>query len=180
RGGTNGISIEGRQVEPGFSYDANHRQISVDYFKAIGIALERGRIFNAGDNEQSMPVAIINHTMSREFWPGEDPIGKHYKYGRADSNQPWITIVGVVADLKQMGAEKPVKAEMYMPFEQVASQPWYAPRDLVIRTSVAPTSLVSAVTTKVHEVDPDQPVSNIRTMKEVLGEEFGQRETGTT
>jgi predicted permease len=180
KGGTNGISIEGRPVERGVDYDANHREISTDYFKAIGIALEQGRFFNEGDNEKSSPVAIINRTMTREFWPGEDAIGKRFKPGRADSKEPWIEIVGIVADLKQMGAEAPVKAEMYMPYQQVADQPWAAPRDLIIRASVPPTSLVSAVTNKIHEVDPDQPVSNVRTMKEVLGQEFVQRQTGTT
>lgn len=180
KGGTNGISIEGRPVERGVEYDANHRQISEDYFKTIGIALEQGRFFNEGDNEQTIPVAIINRTMAREFWPGEDPIGKRFKSSGPESTDPWIEIVGVVADVKQMGAEKPVKAEVYMPYRQVAEQPWYAPRDLVIRTSVPPMSLASVVTNKVHEIDADQPVSNIRTMKEVLGEEFGLRETGTT
>jgi len=180
RGGTNGITLEGRAVELGVQYDANHRQISPDYFKTIGITLKEGRGFTAGDNQQTMPVAVINETMAREFWPNDLALGKRYKVGGPDSTEPWITIVGIVADIKQMGAEKPVKAEMYMPFRQVGSQPWYAPRDLVIRTSVAPTSLVAAVTARVHEVDGDQPVSNIRTMKEVLGEEFGQRETGTT
>ena len=67
-----------------------------------------------------------------------------------------------------------------MPYQEVPAQPWYAPRDLVIRASVPPMSLVSSITSAVHEIDPDQPVSNIRTMKDVLGEEFGQRETGTT
>ncbi|HWN99788.1 MAG TPA: ABC transporter permease [Blastocatellia bacterium] len=180
KGGTNGISIEGRPVERGDMYDANHRQISPDYFTTMGIALERGRFFDEGDNELSQPVAIINGTMAREFWPGENALGKRFKTSDPDSKDPWITIVGVVADLKQMGAEAPVKAEMYMPYQQVSSQPWYAPRDLVIRASVPPMSLAAAVIDKVHELDADQPVSNIRTMKEVLGEEFGQRETGTT
>lgn len=180
KGGTNGITIEGRPVERGAVYDANHRQISADYFTAIGIALKQGRFFNDSDNEQSTPVAIVNETMARTFWPGENPLGKRYKNGGPSSSDPWIEIVGVVADLKQMGAESAVKAEMYMPYQQVGSQPWYAPRDLVIRSSVRPMSLASAVTAKVHEVDADQPVSNIRTMKEVLGEELGQRETGTT
>ncbi|HZM90270.1 MAG TPA: ABC transporter permease [Blastocatellia bacterium] len=180
RGGTNGLSIEGRPVEPGVMYDANHRQISNDYFTTIGIALIQGRTFNEGDTEQSIPVAIINQTMAREFWPADNPIGKRFKPSRPDDPEPWIEIVGVVADLKQMGAEKPTKPEMYMPYQQVANQPWYAPRDLVIRASVPPKSLVTAVTGKVHELDPDQPVSNIRTMTEVLGEEFGQRQTGTT
>jgi len=180
RGGTNGISIEGRAVERGVFYDANHRQISPDYFRAMGITLKDGRLFGDGDNEQSLPVAIVNETMAREFWPGENAIGKRYKTGGSESKDPWITIVGVVSDIKQMGAEVAVKAEMYMPYQQVADQPWYAPRDLVIRTSVEPMSLVPTVAARIHEVDVDQPVSNIRTMKEVLGKEFGQRETGTT
>ena len=180
KGGTNGISIEGRAAERGVDYDANHRQISPDYFKVMNIALKKGRFFNEGDNPKSLAVAIVNETMAREFWPGEDVLGKRFKPSSPDSKDPWIEIVGVVANLKQMGPEAPVKAEMYMPYQQVGDQPWYAPRDLVIRTSVEPTSLVPTVTARVHEVDAAQPVSNIRTMKEVLGKEFGQRETGTT
>jgi putative ABC transport system permease protein len=180
KGGTNGISIEGRPAERGVMYDANARQISVDYFKTIGIALEQGRFFDQGDTEQTQPVALINRTMAREFWPGEDAVGKRFKQSGPDSEDPWITIVGVVSDIKQMGAEAPVKAEMYMPYQQSPDQRWYAPRDLVVRTSVPPMSLATAIINKVHDIDADQPVSNIRTMKEVLGEEFGQRETGTT
>ena len=180
KGGTNGISIEGRAAERGIHYDANHRQISPDYFKAMGIALRKGRLFSDGDNTRSLAVAIVNEAMANEFWPGEDVLGKRFKLGRPDSKQPWIEIIGVVANIKQMGAEAAVKAEMYFPYQQVSDQPWYAPRDLIIRTAVDPISLVPTVTARVHEVDAAQPVSNIRTMKEVLGKEFGQRETGTT
>jgi putative ABC transport system permease protein len=180
KGGTNGISIEGRPADRGVEYDANDRQISSDYFNVMGIALREGRCFNDNDNEQSLPVAIVNEAMARGFWPGENALGKRFKPSDPDSKEPWISIVGIVADVKQMGAEAPVKAEMYMPYQQVADQPWFAPRDLVIRTSVKPINLVPAVTARVHEVDADQPVSNIRTMKDVLGTEFGQRETGTT
>jgi putative ABC transport system permease protein len=180
KGGTNGINIEGRPAERGVDYDANFRQISADYFSTLGIPLKQGRLFNDGDNERSMRVVIINETMAREFWPGEEVLGKRFNFGGPEAEDPWATIVGVVADLKQMGAEAPVKPEMYFPYQQVADQPWAAPRDLVIRTSVAPTSLVAAVTAAIHEIDADQPVSDIRTMKDVLGKEFGQRETGTT
>ncbi|HJQ22317.1 MAG TPA: ABC transporter permease [Blastocatellia bacterium] len=180
KGGTNGILIEGRPVERGVDYDANHRQISPDYFSTIGIALRQGRQFNDGDNERTMPVAIVNEAMAREFWPGEEVIGKRFKTG-GEASDPWITIVGVVSDLKQMAAEAPPKPEMYFPYQQqVGEQPWYAPRDLVLRTSVAPTSLVPALTAAIHQVDRDQPVSDVRTMKDVLGQELGQRETGTT
>ena len=181
KGGTNGIMIEGRAVEQGVGYDANHRQISPDYFTAMGIALKEGRFFGEGDNERSMPVAIVNEAMAREFWPGENAIGKRFNFGGPPSESPWITIVGIVADVRQMGIEAPVKPEMYFPYrQQLTTEPFYAPRDLVIRTSGEPTSLVPAVTARVREIDPDQPVSNIQTMKDVLGREFGQREMGTT
>jgi len=179
KGGTNGITIEGRPVEPGVIYDANYRQVSEDYFKAMGVALREGRYFSETDAGQAMLVAIINETMAREFWPNENALGKRFKLGGPESRRPWLTIVGVVADVRQMGADAPVKAEMYKPYKQAATQ-FFAPRDLVIRTSVSPTSLSSAVVAKVHEVDPDQPVSNIRTMEQVLGEEIQLRKTGST
>lgn len=180
KGGTNGVTIEGRPVEQGIIYDANHRQISPDYFKVMGIALKQGRFFDEGDNQQAMPVVIINETMAREFWPDENALGKRFRQGMGNTRAPWATIVGIVADVRQMGVDVPVKAEMYLPYPQAGLQPWYAPRDLVIRTSIEPTSLVPAITARVHEIDADQPLSNIRTMKKLLGKEFGQRETGTT
>lgn len=179
KGGTNGITIEGRPAEPGVLYDANHRQISADYFKAMGIGLRAGRYFTESDDAQSMPVVIINESMARGFWPNEDALGKRFKHVGMASSRPWLTIVGIVADVRQMGADVPVKAEMYMPYKQAATQPWYAPRSLVIRASGNPAGLAAAVTAKVHEVDPDQPVSNIRTLEEVLDEEVSQRRTGT-
>jgi putative ABC transport system permease protein len=179
KGGSNTITIEGRPVEHGVFYDAIHRQISPDYFKTMGIGLREGRFFDDGDNAQSMLVVIVNQTMAREFWGDENPLGRRFKHYGPGAKSPWMTIVGVVADVRQMGPEKPVKAEMYMPYKQALSQPWYGPRDLAIRTTGDPLSLVGGVTGKVHEVDADQPVSNARTMKEVLGEEFGERETGT-
>lgn len=179
KGGTNAITIEGRPVEPGVLYDSNYRQVSEDYFKAMGVALREGRYFSETDAGQAMPVAIINETMARQFWPNETALGKRFKHGGPDSRWPLMTIVGVVADVRQMGADAPVKAEMYMPYKQAATQ-FFAPRDLVIRASVNPISLSSAVIAKVHEVDPDQPVSNIRTMEQVLGEEIQLRKTGTT
>jgi putative ABC transport system permease protein len=180
KGGTNGISIEGRANEAGVVYDANHRQISADYFRAMGIVLRAGRYFTERDDAQSMPVAIINETMARGFWPNEDALGKRFKHGYGDSGRPWLTIVGIVSDVRQMGVDVPVKAEMYMPYKQTPTQPWFAPRSLVIRATLDPVKLAAAVTSKVHEVDPDQPVSNIRTMEAVLDEEVSQRRTGTT
>jgi putative ABC transport system permease protein len=184
KGGTNGFAIEGRAVEQktagGLAYDANHRQISVDYLKTMGIPIQQGRAFNEGDNEQSVPVSIINETMARQYWSGENPIGKRFKLGDPeDTKIAWVTIVGVAGDVRQMGVDEPVKPEMYFPYPQGA-EPFYAPRDLAIRTSVDPMSVVAAARNEIHQVDPDQPISNVRTMDEVLGEETAPRQLGMT
>lgn len=185
KGGTNGFAIEGRTIEQltagGLAYDANHRQVSADYLKTIGIPLQLGRPFSANDNEQSMPVAIVNETMASQYWPGENPLRKRFKLGDpADNEVPWITIVGVAGDVRQMGVDEPVKPEMYFPYQQGEASAFYSPQDLAIRTSVEPSSLAAAARNVIHQVDPDQPISNVRTMEEILGEETAARQLGMT
>ena len=131
------------------------------------------------DNEQSMPVAIINETMARQYWPGENALGRRFKIGDPDEpGKHWTEIVGIVADIRQMGLDEPVKAEMYLPYQQITHWPWFIPRDLAIRTTGDTTNLVGSVRQAIREVDPDQPVSNVATMAEVLGEEAAQRRMG--
>jgi putative ABC transport system permease protein len=177
-GGANGITIEGRQADANSNWNANHRQVSAAYLQTMGIKLRSGRYFAEQDDAQSEPVTIINETMARQYWPNENPLEKRFKNGPADSQQPWRTIVGVVADVRQMGVDKPTKAEMYYPYRQIKSHAFYAPRDLVIRSTVEPTSLVASVRSAIHSVDPNQPLSNIRTMDEVLGEHTSLRRMG--
>ncbi len=176
--GANGLTLEGRQAEPNVHWNAIHRQVSSDYFQAMGIALRQGRAFNEGDNERAMPVAVINETMARQYWSGESPIGKRFKVNDLDLSNPWLTIVGIVADVRQMGADAPVKAEMYVPYRQAATYSAFAPRDLAVRTSGEPLSLVPAVRQAIREVDPYQPLANIRTMDEVLSRVTAERRLG--
>jgi len=176
KGGANGFTIEGRQAEPGVLTNAIHRQVSAAYFQTMGISLRAGRYFDGGDSERSSPVAIINESMARGYWPNEDALGKRFKLGVPDA--PWLTIVGIVADVRQMGMDVPVKAEMYLPYRQIASHPWYGPRDLVVRTAGDPMTLVTAVREAIRSVDPDQPVSDIATMEERLTRETGSRRLG--
>jgi putative ABC transport system permease protein len=117
--------------------------------------------------------------MARQYWPGENVVGRRFKLGGPDEpDEPWREIVGVVADVRQMGLDEPVKAEMYFPYQQQSDYDFYIPRDLVIRTSGNTSSVVASVRQIVHEVDPDQPVSNIATMSDVLGEEAAPRRMG--
>ena len=87
--------------------------------------------------------------------------------------------MGIAGDVRQMGLDAPVKAEMYFPYSQISDQPWFAPRDLVVRTAAEPMSLVPAIKQAIRAVDPEQAVSNIRTFDEVLDEEVVQRRLGT-
>jgi putative ABC transport system permease protein len=172
KGGANGFTIEGRQPESGIVPNAIHRQVSPAYFETMGIGLREGRYFDDRDAEQSQPVSIINETMARAYWSTEGAVGKRFKLGAPKA--PWLTIAGVVADVRQMGMDVPVKAEMYLPYRQTASHPWFGPRDLVVRTSGEPMNLVSGVREVIRTVDPDQPVSNIATMEELLTKETGR------
>jgi putative ABC transport system permease protein len=124
-----------------------------------------------------MPVVIINETMARQYWPSENAVGRRLNIGDPNDG-PWMTIVGIVGDVRQMGLDEPVKAEMYMPYQQVTDWPFFAPRDLAIRTSADTSNVVSSVRQIIREVDADQPISNIATMSEVLGVEAEQRRMG--
>jgi predicted permease len=180
KGGTSGFYPEGiREPIAGMAYDANHRQVSADYLKTMNVPLRQGRYFDDRDNEQSMPVVIINETMARQYWPGENALGRRFKIGDPDEpGKQWKQIVGIVADIRQMGIDEPVKAEMYLPYQQITDWPGFVPRDLAIRTSGDTAGLVGSVRQAIREVDPDQPVSNVATMAELLGEEAAQRRMG--
>jgi putative ABC transport system permease protein len=174
KGGANGFNIEGLQ-DPNVSPHAIHRQVSSEYFQTIGMALREGRFFDSRDDEHSTPVVIVNETMAHQYWADQTALGKRIQF---EPDAPWISIVGVVADVREMGLDVPVKAEMYLPFRQMNGFQGYRPRDLVIRTSTDPLTLAGAVTREVHALDPDQPVSNIATLEQVLTSEIANRAVG--
>jgi putative ABC transport system permease protein len=178
KGGTSGFVPEGITTPiPGMAYDANHREVSAGYLQAMNIPLRQGRYFDQRDNENSMRVAIINETMARQYWPGQNVLGRRFNIGDPNDGE-WMEIIGIVADVRQMGLDEPVKAEMYVPYRQVTDWPGFVPRDLAIRTSGDTSNVVGAVRQIIREVDPDQPISNIATMSEVLGVEAEQRRMG--
>ncbi len=146
---------------------AIYRVVNPDYFRAMGIPLQRGRVFDTRDSAESTPVFLVNRRLAEQFWPGEDPTGKRLKVGPADSPNPWVTIIGVVGDVRQAGLYGEQLAELYAPYAQ-ERRSWMSPRDLVVRTSGDAASVAGAVREAVWKVDKDQPVSNVRTMDEVF------------
>ncbi|HEY3040201.1 MAG TPA: ABC transporter permease [Pyrinomonadaceae bacterium] len=173
-GGANGFTIDGPQPPPNVATNAIHRQVSADYFQTLGVPLREGRYFDNRDDQNAQPVVIVNETMARKYWPSESALGKRIKFGEG----PWITIVGVVTDVREMGVDQPVKGEMYLPYRQMTTFPAYKPRDLVIRASGNPLELVAAVRREVHVVDFDQPVSNIATLDQLLDDATQSRRVG--
>jgi putative ABC transport system permease protein len=140
-----------------------HRLVSSDYLQTLGVTLIRGRLLDEHDRANSLPVAVISEELAREGWPGEDPIGKRIKGLSAGQTYPWLTVVGIVKDVKEdrfnFRIDRPA---WYLPYEQNENT---HPLDLVVQVKGDPSSLTSAVADAIHSVDPDQPVSDVTTMK---------------
>jgi putative ABC transport system permease protein len=142
----------------------------------MGIELLQGRLFGEQDRAGSPRVAVISETMARRLWPGENPVAKRFKPGPSDSSIPWFEVVGVVKDVRQYELNADPKLQMYLPYVQpTAFQPSY----LVVRADVEPLSLAAAVRKAVWEIDQDQPVSNVRTMEDVLSESIARQRFST-
>jgi putative ABC transport system permease protein len=138
----------------------------------MSIPLLDGRVFTDGDNSDSPAVVIISETMARRFWPNEDPLGKRIKVGRSTSSRPWLTVIGVVKDVRQYELVIEPKPQMYVPYQQAE---FFEPRALVVRANFDPLSLTGTVRQTVWEIDKDQPVSDISTMEEVIADSVARQ-----
>ncbi|HEX6048345.1 MAG TPA: ABC transporter permease [Gemmatimonadaceae bacterium] len=166
------FTIEGREMtQEERSIEVPLDAVSPDYFKVMGIPLREGRTFTASDNQAAPPAVIINENMARRFWPNESPVGKRFKYGGVDSQAPFMTVVGVVGDMRRTGFDAPVRYETFRPHKQRA----VGFLTLVVRTAGDPARLVPAVRAEVKSVDPDQPVFEVASMDQLLGAMVAQR-----
>jgi putative ABC transport system permease protein len=167
------FSVEGRASPSDMNLPfALYRVISPDYLRAMNIPLQRGRFFDAHDTADAQPVIIVDRRLAEQFWPGEDAIGKRLKIGPVDSPNAWLTVVGVVGDVRQTVLNEQ-KFDFYVPYAQ-ERRSFMAPRDLVVRTKRDAASLAVAVREAVWAVDKDQPVSNVRTMDQVFAAAISQ------
>jgi putative ABC transport system permease protein len=166
------FSIVGRPpAKSGDEPDANIRIIDPAYFRTMQVPLLRGREFSARDSSIAPKVMIINQSMADKFWPGRDAIGA--RVTMLDWGPPMTgEVVGVVGDVKPNSPAEPVGMTIYWPYPQFPSLFNY----LVVRTtSDDPHTVLAGVKAQVYAVNPEQPVSQVRTMEEVLGESLAQR-----
>lgn len=165
-------------VRPGVEYAALDCVVSPGYFETMRIPLLRGRRFDDQDGRDAPPVAMINETMARKFWPNEDTLGKRFRLNLGGGKFRLFQIVGVVGDVRQTGLAEVSREEMYFPYWQSQGN-YMTPRDLVIRTAGDPMSLAGGVRRAVWSVAADQPLSSVMTMDDVVDHAIGQRRVQT-
>src|SRR5205085_1695016 len=170
--GWGGITIEGYAPSAGQDLiQADHRSASPGYFETMRVPLVAGRYFDERDAKDSPPVAVIDENMARTYWPGQDPVGKRLKPGGGDDDAPWLTVVGVVGNVKQYALDTDSRVTFYTPHAQNPSGTMY----LVARTSADPQSSAPAVTREARALDPNVPVFDVKTMSQRLSESLARR-----
>jgi len=159
------IRIPGRPSAPGKEPFANYNIASPDYFASIGTSVLSGRSFLESDAAASLPVAVINKSMARKFWPGENPIGK--QVGLADPRYPLMTIVGVAADVKHLSLREESGPEMYVPFTQNPF-PSMLVMHFVLRARMDAIRLNNSVRQEIYRLDAELPVANMATLTNLV------------
>ncbi|HEY8224361.1 MAG TPA: ABC transporter permease [Pyrinomonadaceae bacterium] len=181
-GGGNGVPLIGPHNSPGFAIEgdaetnssipsAQIAAISPDYFRTIGTPLIRGRFFEQTDDLQGEQVAIIDEALAQRYFANREPLGHRIKRGGPKFTAPWITIVGVVRNIKTDGLDLPDQPHLYFPIFQ---SPGYA-MAVYLRTDVAATSLIQPLREQVSAVDRDLPIFGERTMEQVVAESVSRR-----
>ena len=155
-----GFQIEGRPIPDGeLLPQADFRTASTDYFETVRQPLVRGRTFSEGDKDKAPLVAVINQATARHRWGDEDPIGKRVSF---DRGQTWLTVVGVVGDVRQYGLDREAADEIYRPLAQAGFA-----GNLLVRTAADPMSIAKLMREAVYEVDSDTAVDRVQTLEQV-------------
>jgi predicted permease len=162
------LSIDGRAGDEVLKPTAQYAVISSDYFTTLGVPLHAGRFFDNRDAIHAGRAVLVNETMAARYWPNQSPIGQRIRRDSSGPTQPWTTIVGVVADARHGTLRYPVAPEVYVPIAQSPESSLF----LVLRASGNPASLLRPVKEAIWSLDSELPASNVRTMDEVMEQEF--------
>jgi predicted permease len=155
-----GFDIEGRPFEPGRGVSAMFQPVSASFFSTLRVPLISGRFLDGADGPETPRVVVISDRMARRWWPNESVMGKHIRVRSPENNEPWLTIVGVAANIPQSTFDREARAVVYVPFEQ-RPQLWM---DIGIRTTGDPLRFAPAATAAIRSIDPEQPVSDVASL----------------
>ncbi len=171
-----GIRIEGRPTQSRENLAADWQVVTPGYFEAMRTPVKAGRLFTDADAADTLPVIVINETMARLFWPDISPLGRRMTMG---GNTRWLTIVGVVGDVRHRGLDTQPRAEMYRPHTQFrfgdADAPAVPTMTWVIRTEGDPNTAISFARDALRRVDPDLGISDVETMDQVVDDATSDR-----
>jgi predicted permease len=171
-GGIFPVLVDGRSQIRSEGNVASMRFVTPGLFSTLGIPLKSGRAVSESDTADRPYVAVVSESFVRRYWPREQPIGRHFKFAAHDHE-----VIGVVGDIRARGLERTSEPQVYVSSKQDADDgfTFYAPKDLVIQSTQAPENLLPAVRQIIHQADPEQPISNIRSMEDVLAGETESR-----
>ena len=165
------FTIEGRPADSEHSPVAEVAAVSPGHFRVLEIPILSGRNFTDSDDDKALPVAIVDQTLARQYWPNENPIGKRVKSGPIQSTNPWLNIIGVVGDVKTDSLELQEAPHIYLSDFQA---PAYN-SVIYLRTAGDPGTLGDAIRPEVEAVDPNVPVYAVRTMEDVIARSMAER-----
>ena len=171
-GGIGRVITPGQEVQRDGDYLVSRRYVTPQYFSALGVPLLKGRDLEEADAAGQRRVAVVSESFVKRYWPNEDAIGKGFLF-----QDSLATVVGVVGDLKVRGLERASEPQMYFPttLAPAGALTFYDPKDLVIRASGSPLDLLPAVRAIIGSVDPEQPISDVMTLSDVLEQQTAPR-----
>ncbi|HUK29915.1 MAG TPA: ABC transporter permease [Candidatus Acidoferrum sp.] len=162
---------------------SSHSLVDGDYFQTLGIPLVRGRFFSEAEMHGQVAAVIINDGMAKRYWPGEDPIGKRLKWGAAMSTGPWLTIVGVVGDVKQGPLDAATMPHTYEAFQHLCKGPFAFPlctnRNVLVRSQISSGGTIEAMRNLVSKMDPQQPIGKVNVMEDLVSASLAPRRFNT-
>jgi predicted permease len=162
-----GLDVEGQPIHPEQpAPQVDYEVATPDYFRVLGVPVLGGRVFTDRDTVDQPSVAIVNERLARHYWPHQDPVGHRVS---TDRGKTWTTIVGVVSDVHQYGLTKEPEDAIYLPVYQFGPSSTH----LLLRTTRDPMQLANQVTAIIHSIDPQQPVSDVRTLDQVRNAQLG-------
>jgi putative ABC transport system permease protein len=172
---TSSFDVEGRPANSDINV-ADMQLISPAYFRVMGISLVRGRFFTNEDLNLPPLYAMVNQTFARKVWPGTDPIGKRI---RLRQNAPWLSVIGIVADIKNHGPNAVTKSEMYFLYSDQPFGDWEAGSDLasmtfVVRTATEPQQMVRSIRDQLKSMDPELPLFKVSTLEQIVSSSSSQ------
>jgi putative ABC transport system permease protein len=167
-----GLLVEGYVPPPGTNAKGDWQIVTDGYLEAMGERVVRGRTIAASDTSDSQLVVLINEEMARRYWAGRDPIGGRVKVGgNGNPQRPWVTVVGIVADVRHNGITEVIKEKFYVPHPQWHRATGFPIQSmsLVVKTSTDPLALTGPIRQEIRNLDPNLPVANVRSMNTVVG-----------